>query len=249
MILMIYQKDAFKEYLLPNVNNIDDSVLLDKEIFHTRNNIRLLLEITNHQWTIKEGKEYVIFSDGQIWKEKKLSQNEIIHIKTQDGVLFDILAAKEEASFPVFEKYDMEDISSNGIFMNGRRITKQQLKFGDVIHVFGLNLVFLNDALGVAAHYGNAAVNASYLKKIMPRQIIETPAKKPAVSAEATYNRPLRYLPPIHQGSVEIEAPPELKLTKQKPLIAVIGPSFTMAIPMVPGLLCLADVCRAALRL
>ncbi len=275
MILMIYQKDAFKEYLLPNVNNIDDSVLLDKEIFHTRNNIRLLLEITNHQWTIKEGKEYVIFSDGQIWKEKKLSQNEIIHIKTQDGVLFDILAAKEEASFPVFEKYDIsnkveitigsdsgnmisyqfqklvsqehcrirksngsfyvEDISSNGIFMNGRRITKQQLKFGDVIHVFGLNLVFLNDALGVAAHYGNAAVNASYLKKIMPRQIIETPAKKPAVSAEATYNRPLRYLPPIHQGSVEIEAPPELKLTKQKPLIAVIGPSFTMAIPMVLG--------------
>ena len=63
MILMIYQKDAFKEYLLPNVNNIDDSVLLDKEIFHTRNNIRLLLEITNHQWTI-------FFQTGKYGKKK-----------------------------------------------------------------------------------------------------------------------------------------------------------------------------------
>lgn len=275
MILMIYQKDAFKEYLLPNLNNIDDSILLEKEIFHMKKNIRLLLDITNHKWSIKEGKDYVLFSDGQIWKEKQLSQNEIIHIKTEDGVLLDILAAEEDASFPIFEKYDIsnkveitvgngsgnmisyqflklvsqehcrivksngsffvEDTSANGIFMNGRRITKQRLKFGDVINVFGLNLLFLNDVLGVAAYYGDAAVNSTYLQKIKPQQVTGASVKKQTVSIETTYNRPLRYLPPIHQGSVEIEAPPELKLTKQKPLIYTIGPSFTMAIPMMLG--------------
>ena len=44
----------------------------------------------------------------------------------------------------------IEDCSSNGVFVNYRRISgKVRLNFGDSIHIFGLNIVYLGEILAV----------------------------------------------------------------------------------------------------
>ncbi len=278
MILMIYQKDSFKEYLLPNGNNMNYSIRLEKEIFHLKKDIELCLDITQNQWNIKESPQYILVSDGKIYKHKQLAQEEILHIKTEDKEQLDVIAVAHSPVFPIFQKYDISrmveitvgkdegnmisyqfmtlvsqnhcrivkengsfyviDSSSNGSFSNGRRIKKQRLEFGDVINIFGLNILFLDGILGVAAHYGEAVVDQKYLKPIKPEQVEEKRREdvgNAATVEDRNYNRPPRYLPSINRESVEIEEPPSLQHTKQKPLIYTIGPSFTMALPMMLG--------------
>ncbi len=278
MILMIYQKDSFKEYLLPNVNNTNYSILLEKEIFHLKKNIELCLDITQNQWSIQESPQYTVVSEGKVYKAKKIVPEEILHIKTEGKEQLEGIAVEHTPVFPVFKKYDISrmveitigkdrgnmvsyqfmnlvsqshcrivkengsfyviDSSVNGTFMDGRRIQKQRLEFGDVISIFGLNILFLDGILGVAAHYGEAVVDHTYLTEVKTKQV-EGDAPKEALPAaapkESNYNRPPRYLPVVCRETVEIEEPPAPQVTKQKPLVYTIGPSFTMAVPMMLG--------------
>lgn len=132
--------------------------------------------------------------------------------------------------------YYINDISKNGIFLNSQRIKgSYKMKFGDVINVFGLHLVFLGNILGVASNYGELNVNAKYLSEI------PVPEKgKSALSASSGvkdiyFSRSPRILHTIKNETVTIEDPPAPKFSKKKPLLYTIGPAFTMAIPMLLG--------------
>lgn len=129
----------------------------------------------------------------------------------------------------------VSDHSTNGTYRNGRKVTGvQQLDFGDRVQVFGLMMVYLGSVLCIVARGG-----ALSLSDRLP-EVHHTAAKisnKPrtAAPAEQIFNRSPRALPEIYRDTVTVEPVPEAHFTKPRPLLLTIGPSFTMALPMLLG--------------
>lgn len=128
----------------------------------------------------------------------------------------------------------IQDTSSNGIFCGHKRIQgSRKLKFGDCINIFGLQLIYLEQMLAVGTNYGNL--------KIRTEELIPFPREnwvngQHAAKEDVTYfNRSPRNLPVILSDNIEIESPPQPGNLQKKPLFLTIGPSFTMAIPMLLG--------------
>lgn len=130
-------------------------------------------------------------------------------------------------------RWVIEDISSNGIFVNNSRIkNRHMLNFGDEINIFGLRIVFLGDVIAVGTHYGTVSVhNISTfdVHGFSDNKEISRP------EANVVFHRSPRNLPVIYNDTIKIEQPPEPKFAKRRPLIMQIGPAFTMAIPMLLG--------------
>ena len=78
MILMIYQKDTFREYVLPKTNNQDYSIVLDKRQFHISDSIILTLELVDGRWTIYETGQYKMFIGDASKDSCELKDGEII---------------------------------------------------------------------------------------------------------------------------------------------------------------------------
>ncbi|MGL5436044.1 MAG: type VII secretion protein EssC [Lachnospiraceae bacterium] len=133
----------------------------------------------------------------------------------------------------------LDDTSSNGIFINEKKIGSQTvLKLGDSIDIFGLKIIFLNDQIAVSTVNNTMQISS----QILPLHYVETFSiseqdtqlkQKPRVY----FHRPPRNVVPLETEPIEIEAPPAARQIKRKPLFMIIGPSFTMAIPMLLGTL------------
>ena len=53
IVLSVYTKSAFKEYILPSLNNSDYSIVLYKDYFHIHEDVCLELEILDYEWKFK----------------------------------------------------------------------------------------------------------------------------------------------------------------------------------------------------
>lgn len=141
-------------------------------------------------------------------------------------------------------KWVVQDNSSNGTYLNGRRIRNQEyLHFGDQITLFGLRLVYLGNLIGVYALSGEYKVNDPNLIPYHPRENLVLPEEREAVEPKSFFKRAPRTLEQLYTEQIEIEAPPQLNKSKKRPLLLTIGPSFTMAIPMLMG--CLMSIMAA----
>lgn len=131
----------------------------------------------------------------------------------------------------------VEDISNNGIFVNSKRIVRsKQLDFGDCINIFGLRLVYLGNILAVNSLNDSFQVNNSKLKLFTFEEAKDDAAlQSNVVSKKIFYHRAPRQLYKIDSDTVEIEAPPQQKTLNKKPIGMLIGPSMTMALPMLLG--------------
>lgn len=138
--------------------------------------------------------------------------------------------------------------SRNGTFVNGRRIGKEYLlAYGDLIYIMGLKLVWLGGVL---------AVNETDQCTLGPRLAPFTP---PAPAAPHSTGAAVPHAPDAHEAGegdtgvfytrtprrqgqtdrepVEIEAPPAPAHHPRRPLFFTIGPSLTMVLPMLAGVL------------
>ncbi|MDR0355918.1 MAG: type VII secretion protein EssC [Deltaproteobacteria bacterium] len=126
--------------------------------------------------------------------------------------------------------------SVNGTFVDGRLLQGDRvLKFGDVIYIIGLKIVYLGNVLAVNNPKGVRTVDDLKLKPVY----IETSqeAEEPIdVSLEESYFlRTPRNLLKLNSEAFTIEKAPAKSNQKRQPVIFTIGPSFTMMIPMVVG--------------
>lgn len=147
----------------------------------------------------------------------------------------------------LYHSYDgwyLEDSSRNGIFCGNRRVYgKKQLVFGEVIHVFGLHLVWLGNILAIGCAYGEMEL---HMERAKPMALIQDHSKRADTASEIEYyHRSPRSFPPLAEEIIKIENPPAKPVLKQKPLLLTVGPAFTMAIPMTIGCL----IALAATRL
>ncbi len=130
----------------------------------------------------------------------------------------------------------LEDSSRNGIFCGNRRVYgKRRLVFGEVIHVFGLHLVWLGNILAVDCAYGEMELHQ---EKSRPMEPVQDHSRRNKETSETDYyHRSPRSFPPLAEEMIKIEGPPSKPVLKQKPLLLTVGPAFTMAIPMLIGCL------------
>ncbi len=135
-------------------------------------------------------------------------------------------------------QWTIEDISSNGVFVNGRRLNGNGiLQFGDCVSIYGLKIVYLGDQLAITSVNSQLKVSG----QIFPLHYVENGQKKTSVRQQGKqeerhfFNRSPRNVMPLDVEPVSIEAPPAPRGISQRPLFLIIGPSFTMAIPMLLG--------------
>ncbi|WP_455718435.1 type VII secretion protein EssC [Anaerosporobacter sp.] len=129
----------------------------------------------------------------------------------------------------------IEDLSANGIFVNSIRVKeKQKLNYADSIDIFGLHLVYLGDLIAISSIGGRVIVNPQSLSEYAQQESTVLMARSDK-KKKVYFNRSPRNVLKIFSDPIEIEGPPAAKRTKDRPLIYTIGPSFTMAIPMLLG--------------
>ena len=127
------------------------------------------------------------------------------------------------------------DHSTNGTFVNEKRIsTSHNLQFGDLINIYGLKIVFLNDIIAVNAPEGQIKSIQQQLQAY--KQVTEgKDDQEETVKKAELFHRSPRNIPKIEAEPVEIEAPPAARENTPLPTFMAIGPSLTMALPMLLG--------------
>lgn len=130
----------------------------------------------------------------------------------------------------------IENHGKNGIFVNGLG-TKgtRQLEYGDNINVFGLNIVFLKDCIAVNDFLDTVNVGCPGLIKLTNFMTDQEPEAQNFVGGKTKFHRAPRQIYKIENDTIDIEAPPQPKQENKRPLAMTIGPSLTMAIPMLLG--------------
>ena len=134
------------------------------------------------------------------------------------------------------------DKSSNGTFINGKRISGEQwLEYGDAVYTIGFKMIFLGDVL---------AMNRSDIVKCsLPVYVSEVSVDDENKSEREDYfSRAPRNIIPLFREPVDIESPPSPQHQRNQPLIFVVGPSVTMPIPIMMSMLINSNINGGASR-
>lgn len=279
MILSVHSTKAFQEFLLPAINNSENSIILDNDIFSLDQDVELSMEVIENCWHFLNSGNYRI-EDTVSHKEYSgttLQNGDLLTVILPNMERISIMVDETQSSFKVFEKYDiqgigditvgrnetndivyntrnlisgehavihqvasqcvLEDKSANGVFVNSRRVIgSKQLEFGDCISIFGLSIVYLGEILAVNSQNDDFYINHAKLKRHVKGKI----ESGNIVCSEKSHNKKLYHRSPrkiykIDNDIVEIEAPPQPREVNRKPIGMLIGPSMTMALPMLLG--------------
>lgn len=149
-----------------------------------------------------------------------------------------LISAEHAAIYWDGRSFVLQDLnSSNGTFVNDLRMRgATNLENGADIFLFGLHLIAMGNILLV----GSNCAEFSVKKDILPLAEIAEPKRqeeKKERQERPYFSRAPRNLPTIYSEPIEIDPPPAPKQQKEKPAYMVIGPAFTMAIPMVLGVM------------
>ncbi len=145
------------------------------------------------------------------------------------------LISRHHASLIVSERNCVViDKSKNGTFVNGKRIQNQtNLKYGDCISIFGIQVIWLGNVIAVGSKCGKVLCR---LPKLLIPDSAEIKDLEKTCTVERNYfRRSPRNLPRFYAEKIEIEAPPQAHKAVRRPLLLTIGPSLTMTLPMTVG--------------
>ena len=119
--------------------------------------------------------------------------------------------------------------STNGTFLNGRVVSaKTPVKYGDVIYIVGLKIVYLGQL--IAINNPSKSVKVKLLDPIVIPEI--TDESEDDEYEKIYFLRTPRQLRLLDTDPVSVERCAQQQPYKSQPLIFTIGPSFTMVIPI-----------------
>ncbi|MBR1692813.1 MAG: FHA domain-containing protein [Lachnospiraceae bacterium] len=137
--------------------------------------------------------------------------------------------------------WQITNTGANGICVNSQLIRgSYDLKFGDYINIIGLHIVYLGDILAIDAADHDLRLSEAlkeYEYDADAQEQTGNPQKRIVADSRILIHRAPRNIEKIETQPIEIESPPALNRAKKQPMLMTIGPSFSMAIPMVLGCL------------
>lgn len=128
--------------------------------------------------------------------------------------------------------------SANGVYINSKRVIgTAELSFGDYINIIGLHMMYLGTLIAIDARMPGVTINSEKLKKVSVNapKANATIHDRPLSEGKTVYRRAPRYLEAVEDSAIEIEGPPQLPESKEPSLFMSVGPSITMALPMLLG--------------
>ncbi|MBO5608984.1 MAG: type VII secretion protein EssC [Eubacterium sp.] len=119
----------------------------------------------------------------------------------------------------------IEDQSRNGTFLNSERISgRQKLNIGDSIYIIGYKIIFLGKFIAV-----NRIEDIDvHLNPFEIDRVADTKVYQDA----SVFSRAPRFIEPLDDSEVELEAPPQKEKQRKTPLWLTLGPSLTMPLPI-----------------
>ncbi|MBQ9991576.1 MAG: type VII secretion protein EssC [Lachnospiraceae bacterium] len=286
-ILSVYSRKAFKEYLLPAVNNADYCLNMKRDIFGLSEDFELLMEIMDGKWSFQkvEGLDLHYTATKKEYEEETIKDGDVFSLITREGEKISIIVKETDTSFAVYEKFSLENVdeitfgkeadsalcydflglvsnkhgkmirrgeyfiledsSSNGIFVNAKRIVgSKQLEFGDCIDIFGLRIVYFHHFIAINTLIQQLKIREGKLS--LYENKTERKDRERFHGKKSVFHRSPRNIPKIEKEKIEIEAPPSAREMNLQSAIMSIGPSMTMALPMLVGCLLSAYSTRAS---
>ena len=222
----VSQKGVYE--LAYNKKTVGTVSLSESRLFSVRTNDGSLLQIFafDKRVSFRMFRKYSLFGTDRITVGKN-SDNAIIY--DFENLVSGLHCAIEQ----IAGGHVVRDYSVNGVFVNNVRVKQcHRLAFGDTITVFGLKMVYLNEMIAVDSRIGELTVSSS-LKEVRPSPARDNASHRQ--SATLFFNRSPRRFYKINNEPVVIEPPNNLNVSKKRSLLLTIGPSFTMAIPMLLG--------------
>lgn len=276
IVLSVYSKGAFKEYILPSLNNSDYSIVLYNDYFQIAEDFQLNLEVLDNEWKFKKNNGYKINIGKSVYKGQNLKDSDILQIKTKNNEDISIIVKNVEDSFNSYKKFRLRNVSEivigkspkcdivynnlgmishdhahivktsngykivnkspNGIYVNAAKVdTEIPLEFGSFINVLGLHMVFLGDVLAVDTAGVIDVSNKLNEASNFGEGTIFLNMKKGKNKGKTLYHRAPRNYENVSEEVIDIETPPVLNKIKHQSLLMAIGPSVTMALPMILG--------------
>lgn len=140
------------------------------------------------------------------------------------------------------------DTSRNGIYMGGQRIRSEQtLAFGDIVNIFGLQIIWLGSVLAIGTTGQPMKVWAPTLQLLNGTDELYPGGYRQLNNpVQHLFHRSPRMLPQLHTEAIEIEPVPQPARLKQRPALLQIGPAMTMVLPMLLGTMVILLAARSS---
>lgn len=171
-ILMIYVQNAFKEFILPSLDNADYSFTLHKEVFELEEDIEVSLEVVEQKWKFVQQSKYDIIKDNMIYFATALKNGDVLDFVVNGRKQASIIVWESVKSFQVYKKYNIFNIQEITIGKEAaniiqydfyglisRKHAKLSRKSGEIIiEDYSANGIFLNSrkiSTGMTLKFGD----------------------------------------------------------------------------------------------
>lgn len=131
----------------------------------------------------------------------------------------------------------IRDLSTNGLYLSGVRVSGQQtLRFGDMVNMYGVSILYLGEYLAIRCLDGEITVNDRCLQPLKELELEErTQFMRPIETPEQLVHISPRVMPTLYEDAMTIENIPPKQESQERPAWMSILPSLTMVIPMALG--------------
>lgn len=273
LMLTGYSNFGCQEFIMPEKDNANHSIILDHNIFGTTEDLSLHFDIVDSKWRFVDFSSNCTLDSRSITPGKSITSGDIIYIFAGSAHIA-VIISEFLVDINEPQKYDISNItsvtigteedndiiiegiplvsrhhavlainrgsctitdkSSNGTFLNGRRVQSQtQIMYGDRISLFGAQIVYLGGIIAICNKCGQIRCSLPTLP--VQSTLISKQMESSSPKRKRYFRRSPRNLPRFHTEKINIEAPPQPQRSVRRPLLLTIGPSLTMALPMVIG--------------
>ncbi len=110
IVLSVYSKNAFKEFVLPAVNNTETTLMLEHYIFQIRGDIEIKLEVLDGKWYFQDMEER-IYANHKGYGGKFLEDQDTYTLISKYKEELAIMVRVVESSFNVYDKFSLKGIN------------------------------------------------------------------------------------------------------------------------------------------
>lgn len=120
--------------------------------------------------------------------------------------------------------------SSNGTFVNGKKISDAKLVPGDVVFIMGCKIIIGKGFISINNPDEKVRINNSGILAFKRQEIVHREPSLDASSSTISFFRSPRFKRDIKTLEITVDSPPASPSSEQMPLLLTIGPSATMGL-------------------
>ena len=107
MILSVYTTDAFKECILPPINNSDYEIVLNKNVFGLPEDLKLKLEVIGNSWKFRSSENYRITKNDVLYENQRIEAQDMYQVVVKGDSRISVVVTERSKVFVPYTKYDL----------------------------------------------------------------------------------------------------------------------------------------------